>query len=427
MVQVSIIIPVYNVAGYILQCLTSIQNQSLQDIEVIMIDDGSTDETVSVITKFIKTDSRFKLYFQEHTGAGAARNKGIALAAGKYVAFCDGDDFYLEPKALELLTAAADKNGVSVCGGLMQTCENGIFREEPMHRQLAVNENGIPMTFSDFQNDYNYQSFLFEREMLKRENIRFPHYLRYQDPPFLVRALIAAGTFWVIPVEFYCYRYGHQDFKEIGKKIKDTLEGIRDNLRVAVEGNYSKLYETLIEQRINRQYSASIVRNMSKEVLEVLSEIEKISLGSKHPIPITPLTTICDINHELYQANSMMKNIIFIMQNHYEMADYFRKKEIGSVAVYGLGYFGNLLTRELEKSDINIAALIDKNKTNWGTHEVLKPNERIPQSDVIVITAADYEKILDSLKDTELMKRKRIVLAQMLEEIVKKLSEGKYQ
>ena len=99
-IKVSVIIPVYNVEKYLRQNLESVANQTLKDIEIICVDDGSTDSSFEIVKEFAEKDSRFIAVSQENGGAGAARNNGLRRAKGKYLSFLDSDDFFDE-KMLE--------------------------------------------------------------------------------------------------------------------------------------------------------------------------------------------------------------------------------------------------------------------------------------------------------------------------------------
>ena len=99
MVKISVIIPVYNVEKYLKESLESVVNQTLNDIEIICIDDGSTDSSPSILKEYQNNDERFIIINQENSGPGAARNRGIKEAKGKYTYFLDSDD-YLELDAL---------------------------------------------------------------------------------------------------------------------------------------------------------------------------------------------------------------------------------------------------------------------------------------------------------------------------------------
>ena len=91
--KVSVIIPVYNVEVYLRQCLNSVVNQTLKDIEIICVDDGSTDSSAEILKEYAKKDGRIRVLTQSNSGAGAARNTGIAVAKGAWLYFVDGDDF----------------------------------------------------------------------------------------------------------------------------------------------------------------------------------------------------------------------------------------------------------------------------------------------------------------------------------------------
>lgn len=100
--MISVIVPVYNVEKYLEECLDSIQRQSYVDIEVILINDGSTDNSKEICEKYCKQDSRFLLITQENQGLSAARNSGVAASTGEFIAFVDSDDIIL-PNYLETL------------------------------------------------------------------------------------------------------------------------------------------------------------------------------------------------------------------------------------------------------------------------------------------------------------------------------------
>jgi len=104
-IQISVVIPVYNAEKYLYQCLESLEKQYYRQIEIICIDDGSTDSSLHIMEKFANKDKRFKIYHQQNFGAGAARNKGMELAAGEYIIFLDADDYF----APEMLLHAYQK------------------------------------------------------------------------------------------------------------------------------------------------------------------------------------------------------------------------------------------------------------------------------------------------------------------------------
>lgn len=113
-VKVSVIMPVYNSEKYLEKCISSVLNQSLREIELICVDDGSTDSSPRILEAFAKSDSRVKLLHQQNLYAGVARNNGMKAACGKYFAFWDSDDFF-EPNALEIMFSACEKSNADIC------------------------------------------------------------------------------------------------------------------------------------------------------------------------------------------------------------------------------------------------------------------------------------------------------------------------
>ena len=119
--KVSVIIPVYNTEKYLRECLDSVVNQTLRDIEIICVDDGSTDASPEILRKYAEKDSRVQVFTQEKSNAGAARNVGLSKAAGEYLAFLDSDDYY-ELSMLEHMLACAQERAADVVVCRYHTC-----------------------------------------------------------------------------------------------------------------------------------------------------------------------------------------------------------------------------------------------------------------------------------------------------------------
>ena len=106
--KISIIIPVYNAEKYLYECLDSLVNQTMKNTEIICIDDGSTDNSYEILCEYATKDNRFIILQQENKGAGAARNKGMEIAKGEFLAFLDADDFF-EHDMLEITLNKIEK------------------------------------------------------------------------------------------------------------------------------------------------------------------------------------------------------------------------------------------------------------------------------------------------------------------------------
>ena len=139
MVKVSVIIPFYNQKlEYLKQALNSVLNQTLKDIEIICVDDGSTDNTCyEYINKL--NDNRIQLYKKAHEAAGSARNLGVEKASGENIMFLDSDDFYPENTVLEQLYEIKKANNVLIAGAKHLLLSNGKY-EEPYFNYGNIND-----------------------------------------------------------------------------------------------------------------------------------------------------------------------------------------------------------------------------------------------------------------------------------------------
>ena len=140
-VKVSVIIPVYNTEMYLYQNIKSVLNQSLREIEVIAVDDGSTDGSFALLKEIEKKDSRLKVYQQKNLYAGAARNFGMSVAKGEFLVFLDSDDFF-EKNMLELMYQQCQEDDAQVC-----VCNGRIYDENTKeYRQVDyfLKKNDLP-------------------------------------------------------------------------------------------------------------------------------------------------------------------------------------------------------------------------------------------------------------------------------------------
>ena len=128
-VKISVIIPVYNCQQYLEQCLDSVINQTLKEIEIICVDDGSSDGSYDILQRYTKKYKFINIFKQINKGAGAARNLGLKNAIGEFVAFLDADDYYLDADALEKMYTICKQNEVSICGSYGKIIEEDKFRE----------------------------------------------------------------------------------------------------------------------------------------------------------------------------------------------------------------------------------------------------------------------------------------------------------
>lgn len=266
--SVSVIVPCYNVQHYLRECLDSIKKQTLENFEIICIDDGSTDDTLQIL-KTYESDI-IRVIHQKNSGVAIARNNGIRIATGKYVCFIDSDDYYPNEFVLEKLYKAAIENNVKICGGSFSKdkgyCIQTTF--EGIYTNYTFNENKL-WKYEDYQFDYGYHRFLYDRKMLVDNEIFYPEYIRFQDPPFFVKAMITAKEFYAISDVVYCYRWGHQSLDWNEKRTNHVLNGLCDILRMSNDNNLAKLH-TLTLTRLLNDYKKPILKNIEKKSIQDL-------------------------------------------------------------------------------------------------------------------------------------------------------------
>lgn len=157
--KVSVIVPVYNVEKYVGECLDSILNQTLKDIEIIVLNDGSTDDSLKIIKKYAEQDSRIRVYNHENRGLGPTRNRGITLAKGKYLAFVDSDDTIV-PDALETLYNRAVEQGADIVEGEVML----IYENDPSKNRVRTDLPDLKcIQVTEDSKDEFYRYYYFPR------------------------------------------------------------------------------------------------------------------------------------------------------------------------------------------------------------------------------------------------------------------------
>lgn len=340
MTKVSIVIPIYNGEKYIGQCIKSVLRQTLKELEIICIDDGSTDNSAHIVQTLRAKDARIRLFRQENQGAGAARNFAIQKAKGTYIAFLDSDDYYLDENALEIMLYMCETQSLSVCGSLRKHRREGLEEYEETETLFQGVITDKLLEYRDYQLDYNYQSFLFLKSHLVENKIFFPDYRRYQDPPFLVRALYQAGEFAVADTYLYCYRVSDMTPRFNPQKVKDLLHGLMDNLQFAQEHELEILFQNTVH-RLEDEYVDIICRNL------LLDELDMLQL----------LINVNQIINRFYDRKSYviqpLRTLVFgINQYSYRKALIDKISRKSKIALYGAGKYGKLFFLFLKQNHL---------------------------------------------------------------------------
>ncbi len=252
-IKISIIIPIYNMEQYLEECISTVQEQSLKEIEVICIDDGSTDNSPNILDEKAKSDSRFIVLHQKNSGVADARNIGIRQAKGDYILFLDPDDYYPEIDTLKTLYDKVIENDALICGGsFSEVSPEGIvgygdLYANGLYSGYNFSQEGF-VEYKDYQFDFGFHRFIYKKEFLIDNKIFFPALTRYEDPPFMVEALSKAGKFYAIPKVTYRYRVGHKVTPWTIENVRDLLNGVLINATIARTNHYEKLYKYTVKR-----------------------------------------------------------------------------------------------------------------------------------------------------------------------------------
>src|SRR2546423_4375428 len=230
MPRISVVVPIYNVEPYLEECLESIARQTYKDLEVVMVDDGSKDDSPAIAERFASSDERFRLVTQPNGGLGSARNTGIKEAGGELLAFVDSDD-YLAPNAYHLLVQALDETGSDFAtGNVLRLQSQGarqvhFLRDAFSKTRLRTHVTEYPPLIAD-RVAWNK---LFRREFWDKQGRTFPEGVLNEDIPVILPAHFAARSVDVISDPIYYSRSRDSDELSITQRRLEP-KALRDRL-----------------------------------------------------------------------------------------------------------------------------------------------------------------------------------------------------
>lgn len=269
MVKLSVIIPVYCAEKYIRKCLDSVLAQTMRDIEIIVIDDGSPDASGKIADEYAAADIRIRVIHTENCGVGAARNTGLKTASGEYVGFVDPDD-WIDSDFYEKLYAAATTAHADIA-------KAGVIRH--------IAETGEQMEISGFKNirknRVNFQdgfwAAIYRREFLNKNNIDFPaDCITGQDIVFLMRAVLAANAVELVPGTYYHYFYhaGSLDSETLSDaKIKSKIRSTNLIIDAINKSDLDmKSYRLVFDARMRYLLFKVFYRTKSDEMRRAISD-----------------------------------------------------------------------------------------------------------------------------------------------------------
>ena len=228
--KVSVIVPVFNTAKYIAQCLKSIVNQSLKEIEIIIIDDGSTDNPEKVIKEFSQKDDRIIFLKKQNSGLANTYNMGVQQATGDFLVFVDSDD-WIQTNALEILHAKAVEEGSDIVlfrYKIFYESNNKTTDTKPLYKVMHIPE--YPLSLATCPDLFKISTSscikLFLRSLIIDNGIVYPSGLKYEDVPFCYQSYYYARSVSIVDESFYYYRIRSKSI------TSDTSEALFDIVQI---------------------------------------------------------------------------------------------------------------------------------------------------------------------------------------------------
>ncbi len=204
MPEISIIVPVYNVEAYLRQCMDSLVHQTLQDVEIICVNDGSTDGCAEILSGYAARDRRIRVITQANGGLSAARNTGVGEATAPLVMFCDSDDWYAPTMCEEMFEAMQGGADMAVCE--IKEAFEGDWKDTPAnfrlpgHGEVQVSDELLLRCAPSACNK------IFRREIIEGKGLRFPKGLKFEDSYFYSCYTAHITRICFVPKELYIYR-----------------------------------------------------------------------------------------------------------------------------------------------------------------------------------------------------------------------------
>ena len=284
MTKVSIIIPVYNVEQYLDRCLSSVLNQTYKDLEMILVNDGSTDKSGTICEEFVQIDKRAKAYHQENRGLSEARNTGLKYMTGDFVMFLDSDD-WLELDAVEfLLEQVKIYNADMVVGGVYRTSKIVDHQQNTPVSQVLTQEEYAKRYFKIESQTIEYYVWnkLYKRKVV--EGIEFPPGFFAEDVPTMFRYILNSDKIVVADKIIYNYFINNSGLTaKFTSKHFDVLKGWDLVCQYATESNNDKYKEwaQINRYRADLALLTEIALSVDYKNIRMLNETQIKSMQSR--------------------------------------------------------------------------------------------------------------------------------------------------
>ncbi|MCM1038072.1 MAG: glycosyltransferase [Ruminococcus sp.] len=433
--KISIIIPVYNCKAWIKRCLDSVIKQTYQNLEILVIDDGSDDGSAEIIDSFVQKDNRIRFFSQTNQGVASARNQGLLHATGSIITFVDADD-YIEKEMYEkmLVTMVEQETDIVECSCRRVNPGGRVLQNIELREEIVVGKKQCAKQYLRQANVTNYVcNKIYRRKLFA--SLTFPN-LKYSEDYYVnARVHARAEKKVILPDIFYNYALYEGQATNASHVSLSNFDGVKSGRLVAEYFRKDKelctyaavysceyaihtakqyLYRFPEQWETIRKYIRDdflyccfhmwLVKNIDIDVLAKRRRYMcfffkgEISRG----ILVQAIPELAQKEKQQEKCSRLLKltcRWIMNEQKGIKAADFLIKRGWRSIAVYGAGDVGKCLLAELSGTDIEIRYMIDRRRIELNLPVYLPEND-LPAVDCVIVTAVmDYEEVCRTLKD----------------------------
>lgn len=336
-ILVSAIIPVYNSEKYIKKCIDSLIKQTLKNIEIILINDGSSDDSLRILRQYEKGDERIVVIDQKNNGPSSARNKGIDIAKGEYISFIDSDDWVDETMFEEMYNSAKENNSdLVICDMKLVNKDEETYITGLNYPIRNLSERAMKeIIFKELLSNSQFNSMankIFRTSIIKKNNIRLDKDIYYaEDWLFNVEFFRRSKKISYINKAFYYYRRGHESssssynddtFEKVGLWIyrmrKEYANELNMNQYLGVDELFNVIIHCIISEFKRGDLTLKDKINRIKKIIttkesrEVVNNIEKNKLSIKEKLLFYSIKNNNVIKLYIYFLSSKVKYRIYV-------------------------------------------------------------------------------------------------------------------
>jgi len=290
--KISVIIPIFNVEKYLRECLDSVVYQTFQDLEVLCINDGSTDGSPAILEEYARKDERIKVIHQENRGQAVARNRGLEIARGEYVLFLDSDDYWSKELCEKIFQKASETDSALIQFQFQPFGETTFhFEVESVeYRTLVTDEEKIRMEHIV----PCVWAYAYRRSFLEEHRLRFPESFDFEDVPFIYMARYFANQIDFLVYKLYFYRLGsgystsrksEEKYLHLPSAYNRMIQDLKtagaspEVLRIVTLRKLKEVYFAwTVKKSIRRQFTRQIQVDLLPEEQKLIAEPDALPL-----------------------------------------------------------------------------------------------------------------------------------------------------